>query len=128
MEIILIINFLILSQVTTMKTRMTSGKPCIQRKKLVVVGDGDTGKTSTVFVFTKSKYPEVHVPTILETEVVEVTPAGNPGRPRIELEVWDTAGQEDYDRLRPISYPKTDVFVVCFRYVLQSFTKEMQHL
>ncbi len=55
-----------------MKTRMTSGKPCIQRKKLVVVGDGDTGKTSIVFVFTKSKYPEVYVPTVLETEVVEV--------------------------------------------------------
>ena len=51
---------------------MTSGKPCIQRKKLVVVGDGDTGKTSIVFVFTKSKYPEVYVPTVLETEVVEV--------------------------------------------------------
>lgn len=32
----------------------------------------------------------------------------------ISLGLWDTAGQEDYDRLRPLSYPQTDVFLICF--------------
>ena len=30
------------------------------------------------------------------------------------LGLFDTAGREDYDRLRPLSYPQTDVFLVCF--------------
>ena len=38
------------------------------------------------------------------------------GRP-ISLGLWDTAGQEDYDRLRPLSYPQTDVFLICFSLV-----------
>lgn len=32
----------------------------------------------------------------------------------VELALWDTAGQEEYDRLRPLSYPETDVLFVCF--------------
>lgn len=38
------------------------------------------------------------------------------GKP-ISLGLWDTAGQEDYERLRPLSYPQTDVFLICFSVV-----------
>ena len=32
----------------------------------------------------------------------------------VVLGLWDTVGQEHYDRLRPLSYPETDVFLICF--------------
>jgi len=39
------------------------------------------------------------------------------GGDEITLGLFDTAGQEDYDRLRPLSYPNTDIFLVCFSVV-----------
>lgn len=31
----------------------------------------------------------------------------------VSLGLWDTAGQEDYDRLRPLSYPQVRNTVLC---------------
>eukprot|EP00051_Salpingoeca_urceolata_P026325 m.476892 g.476892 ORF g.476892 m.476892 type:complete len:199 (+) comp20687_c0_seq1:248-844(+) len=84
------------------------------RRKLVVVGDGACGKTCLLIVFSKDTFPDVYVPTVFENYVADIevtTPAG----PReVELALWDTAGQEDYDRLRPLSYPDTNVLLICF--------------
>jgi Ras-related C3 botulinum toxin substrate 1 len=35
----------------------------------------------------------------------------------VKLGLWDTAGSEEYDRLRPLAYPQTDVFLICFSLV-----------
>ena len=43
----------------------------------------------------------------------------------MELALWDTAGQEDYDRLRPLSYPDTDVLLFCFALDSQ---KSLEHI
>ena len=80
------------------------------RKKLVIVGDGACGKTCLLIVFSKDQYPEVYVPTVFENYVAEIEIEGK----LIELALWDTAGQEDYDRLRPLSYPDTDVVLICY--------------
>lgn len=33
---------------------------------------------------------------------------------QVELGIWDTAGQEEYERLRPFSYRDVDVCLMCF--------------
>ena len=80
------------------------------RKKLVIVGDGACGKTCLLIVFSKDQFPEVYVPTVFENYVADIEVEGK----TVELALWDTAGQEDYDRLRPLSYPDTDVILMCF--------------
>lgn len=80
------------------------------RKKLVVVGDGACGKTCLLIVFSKDEFHEGYVPTVFETYVADIEVDNK----QVQLALWDTAGQEDYDRLRPLSYPDTDVILMCF--------------
>ncbi|KAF7633873.1 hypothetical protein Mgra_00006733 [Meloidogyne graminicola] len=96
------------------------------RKKLVIVGDGACGKTCLLIVFSKDQFPDVYVPTVFENYVADIEVDGKQIRicciingflelfQLVELALWDTAGQEDYDRLRPLSYPDTDVILMCF--------------
>ncbi|EIW68214.1 GTP-binding protein rhoA [Tremella mesenterica] len=80
------------------------------RRKLVIVGDGACGKTCLLIVFSKGVFPAVYVPTVFENYVADVEVDGK----KVELALWDTAGQEDYDRLRPLSYPDSHVILICF--------------
>uniref|UniRef100_A0A4X2KKK4 Ras homolog family member C n=1 Tax=Vombatus ursinus TaxID=29139 RepID=A0A4X2KKK4_VOMUR len=77
---------------------------------LVIVGDGACGKTCLLTVFSKNQFPEMYVPTVFENYVADI----EVDRKQVELALWDTAGQEDYDRLRPPSYPDSSVILMCF--------------
>ncbi|KAF8566215.1 hypothetical protein P879_06755 [Paragonimus westermani] len=101
------------------------------RKKLVIVGDGACGKTCLLIVFSKDQFPDLYIPTVFESYVADV----DIGDKRVELALWDTAGQEDYDRLRPLSYPDTDVVLMCFSIdspdslenIQEKWTPEVKH-
>ncbi|KAI0217932.1 cell division cycle 42 [Lamellibrachia satsuma] len=75
----------------------------MQTIKCVVVGDGMIGKTCILITYTTKKFPQTsYVPTVFDNYAVTVMIG------------------EDYERLRPLTYPQTDVFLVCFSVVLPS--------
>uniref|UniRef100_A0A674GIG7 Ras homolog family member J n=1 Tax=Taeniopygia guttata TaxID=59729 RepID=A0A674GIG7_TAEGU len=81
--------------------------------KCVVVGDGAVGKTCLLMSYANDAFPEEYVPTVFDHYAVTVTVGGQ----QHLLGLYDTAGQEDYNQLRPLSYPNTDVFLICFSVV-----------
>ncbi|GAM24256.1 hypothetical protein SAMD00019534_074310 [Acytostelium subglobosum LB1] len=78
--------------------------------KLVVIGDGAVGKTCLLISYANNRFPEDYIPTVFDNYVVNLTA----GDRNIELGLWDTAGQEEYDKLRPLSYANANVFLICF--------------
>lgn len=79
-------------------------------RKLVIIGDGACGKTSLLSVFTLGYFPTHYVPTVFENYVTDCRVDGK----SVQLALWDTAGQEDYERLRPLAYHKSHVILIGF--------------
>ena len=72
--------------------------------KLVLIGDSGVGKSCLLLRFADDNFTDSYISTIgvdfrfRTVKIMDKT---------VKLQIWDTAGQEDYDRLRPLSYPQT---------------------
>ena len=105
--------------------RCVFGK-CFQ--KVLKIATFQVGKTCMLISYTQNKFPKEYVPTVFgnmrvlngayliivldnyeATIIVESK--------EVKFSLWDTAGQEGYARIRTLSYPKTDIFLVCFSVV-----------
>eukprot|EP00127_Corallochytrium_limacisporum_P000694 Clim_evm13s23 gene=Clim_evmTU13s23 len=78
--------------------------------KLVIVGDPAVGKTCLLTVFKNGVFPQQYVPTVFENSVKDMTVGGQ----RVQLLLWDTAGQEDMDRVRVMSYNGSHIILLCY--------------
>lgn len=84
-----------------------------RRVKCVLVGDGAVGKTSLVVSYTTNGYPTDYIPTAFDNFSAVVSVDGQP----VRLQLCDTAGQDEFDKLRPLCYTSADVFLLCFSVV-----------
>lgn len=82
----------------------------MQPLKIVIIGDGSVGKTSLLISYTLNRFDHEYLPTIFDTYSC-ITSLDSQ---LYQLSLWDTAGQEEYDALRCLSYKNTDVFIICF--------------
>lgn len=79
--------------------------------KVVLVGDGSCGKTCLLEVFKRNEFPEEYIPTVVDNFVKDVDIDDTK---KVSLTLWDTAGQEAYDAVRPMSYTGTDLVLLCY--------------
>eukprot|EP01064_Diplonema_japonicum_P034584 TRINITY_DN721_c16_g1_i1.p1 TRINITY_DN721_c16_g1~~TRINITY_DN721_c16_g1_i1.p1 ORF type:complete len:214 (+),score=42.14 TRINITY_DN721_c16_g1_i1:59-643(+) len=82
--------------------------------KIVIIGDGAVGKTSLLWRWAKKEFKPEHEPTVFENYSTAVPVSGAHGERQLKLTLWDTGGQEPFDKLRQLSYPGTDIYLVCF--------------
>ena len=78
--------------------------------KIVAIGDGTVGKTCLTLFYKDKQVPKVYVPTVVDNYSKEVKFNDK----TIQLSIWDTAGQEEYERLRGLMYGGTHVFLILY--------------
>ncbi|CAN1327294.1 Rac-like GTP-binding protein 7 [Linum perenne] len=89
--------------------------------KCVTVGDGAVGKTCMLISYTSNTFPTDYVPTVFDNFSANVVVDGS----TVNLGLWDTAGQEDYNRLRPLSYRGADV--ASYENIHKKWIPELRH-
>ena len=80
----------------------------MQNVKCVVVGNAACGKSCLLTSYIVNGFPGEYIPTVINNFSANVCIQETVAN----LQLVDTPGQADYDRLRPLFYPRTDVILI----------------
>ena len=80
--------------------------------KFLLLGDECTKKSSFALCWTTNNTPGEYIPSCFDNYEASL----QVGDQELLINLWDTAGQRDYAKLRPLSYPGTDVVLMFFSY------------
>lgn len=111
---------IIYAQIT--QAEETMNEQALKRFKVVFVGTNSCGKTCCITRFIENEFPVDYIPTVVENVVKDIECNGQ----AVTLEITDTAGGEDYDKLRPLYYSdangnyNTDLFLLEYSVVTPS--------
>ena len=78
--------------------------------KVVILGGHQVGKTSLFIAYEENWFNFEYVPSVFDTTTVHVNLTGE----KQELQLCEAQGSDDYARYRALSYPETDLFLLCF--------------
>jgi Ras family protein A len=93
------------------KRRKQRHRPRRRRpRKIVVVGEMCSGKTSLISAYCRDKFSEVYVPTILTSCMTDADVLGE----KIELVVVEVAGRNDFSQFRNCAYHRMDLAILCY--------------
>lgn len=86
--------------------------PKYPKIRITAIGDDSADKIKLLLAFTGYPSPEEdeYAPSVFENFHEMHTYQGT----QYNMHLWDTAGQQEYDRLRPMFYVKTEVILMCF--------------
>lgn len=92
------------------KRRKRVPRQCRRPRKIVVIGDMCSGKSSLISAYCRDKFSELYVPTILTSCMTDADVLGE----KIELVVVEVAGRIDYAKIRRCAYHKMDLVILCY--------------
>jgi len=85
-----------------------------RRVKMVLLGDSAVGKSALVLTFCSKHFPETDRKSASPFADYSTKIRLADDQPKMPLSIWDLTGKKDYDHLRHLNYPNTDIFLLCF--------------
>jgi len=79
--------------------------------KVVMLGDCECGKTSLLTRYIKNLFEEQYTATVFDSSSTEIVMGKLDD---LTIDIWDTSGSSEFDRVRPLTYEDVSLFLVCF--------------